>query len=322
MTVVKVTMSTSTNEQNEQPVFIQPEFIENLLDKLANATDEQKQKIEQILSTVNVNNRNNDKTSKFGEKIIKKENVKKTKYVKFLESESVNGIVSNSEFISSTEWKILFKPNITSDIGIYKWTNIITNKNYIGQSVNLQYRFLKYRYFNKSYSSVNRLLTNAFIKYGLINFTFTIIKYCTLEELDLYEIKYIKEFFSLVPGGYNLETGGNNNKILSQETKQKIRESNLGKTLTVEHKVNISNGSKAREENYIHNLKGTGRLISYNEKRNSYRTNYNGNNYEKHINSKRNKYEACADVLTHRILIEVMDELNINYFRKNRSKYN
>lgn len=219
-------------------------------------------------------------------------------------------------------WKDIFKPNITSDIGIYKWTNIVNNKNYIGQSINLHHRFIKYKYFNKPYFNNSKLLANSFIKYGLTNFTFTIIKYCTIEELDFYEIKYINEFNSLVPNGYNLESGGSLNKTHSEETKQKLREINLGKTLTEEQKSNISKGSKARESNYIHNLKGTGVLISYNQHRNSYRTNYNGHNYERVINSKRDKYEACADVLTRRILIEIMDELNINYSRKNRSKYN
>jgi hypothetical protein len=207
----------------------------------------------------------------------------------------------NEDFISITMWKDIFKPNITSDVGIYKWTNIVNNKNYIGQSINLHHRFIKYKYFN--------------------NFTFTIIKYCTIEELDFYEIKYINEFNSLVPNGYNLESGGSLNKTHSEETKQKLREINLGKTLTEEQKSNISKGSKAREPNYVHNLKGKGVLISYNQHRNSYRTNYNGHNYERVINSKRDKYEACADVLTRRILIEIMDELNIDYTRKNRSKY-
>lgn len=234
----------------------------------------------------------------------------------------VRKLLNTNEYFSITMWKNIFKPNIISDIGIYKWTNILNNKSYIGQSKDLNERFTKYKYFNKHYFGNSKLLANSFIKHGLNNFTFTIIKYCTIEELDFYEIKYIKEFNTLVPNGYNLESGGNNKKTINKETKQKLRELNLGKKLTEEHKLNISKGSKAREPNYVHNLKGTGVLISYNKNRNSYRTNYNGNNYEKFINSKRDKYEACADVLVHRILIETMDELNIKYSRKNKSKYN
>ena len=66
---------------------------EELTNLFTNATEEQRQKIVEMMSNNNVNNRNMDKTEKFAEKIIKKENEKKDVFVKFLESKSVNGVI-------------------------------------------------------------------------------------------------------------------------------------------------------------------------------------------------------------------------------------
>ena len=59
----------------------------------ANATDEQKRDYMYKCVNENTKNRNMDKTKKFAEKIIKKENNKTIKYAKFLQSDSVNGII-------------------------------------------------------------------------------------------------------------------------------------------------------------------------------------------------------------------------------------
>ena len=65
--------------------------IEELL-KIA-VTDKDREEISRMMSNINVNNRNMNKTEKFTEKIIKKENEKKDVFVKFLESKSVNGVI-------------------------------------------------------------------------------------------------------------------------------------------------------------------------------------------------------------------------------------
>lgn len=57
------------------------------------ANNEQRVNLSKMMSNMNVNNRNMDKTEKFAEKIIKKENEKKDVFVQFLESKSVNGVI-------------------------------------------------------------------------------------------------------------------------------------------------------------------------------------------------------------------------------------
>jgi hypothetical protein len=67
--------------------------VEELTELFTNATEEQRQKIVEMMSNNNVSNRNVDKTERHAEKILKKKNEKRTNYVKFLESKSVNGLI-------------------------------------------------------------------------------------------------------------------------------------------------------------------------------------------------------------------------------------
>ena len=62
--------------------------------------------------------------------------------------------------------------------GIYKITNLVNGKVYIGQSVDIYERWAEHKY-NMSYTKYqNILLYKAFHKYGIENFSFDIIDYC------------------------------------------------------------------------------------------------------------------------------------------------
>lgn len=97
-------------------------------------------------------------------------------------------------------------------IGIYKWTNKINNKVYIGQSINIEERRKKHiaaSYYPKS-NTYNTAFHKAIRKYGEDNFIFEVICICKPEELDVLEKYYIQEYNSIVPYGYNMTTGGEN----------------------------------------------------------------------------------------------------------------
>ena len=118
--------------------------------------------------------------------------------------------------------------------GIYKITNLVNGKVYIGQSVDIYERWAEHKY-NMSYTKYqNILLYKAFHKYGIENFSFDIIDYCVPEELNEKEIYYIKEFNSWVgydeAWGYNMTIGGegNNGAVRTQEWNNKIAQSNKG----------------------------------------------------------------------------------------------
>lgn len=91
-------------------------------------------------------------------------------------------------------------------IGIYKIENLINGKVYIGQSVHIERRWQEH-----CMDSAQSVISSAIKKYGIENFSFEVLKECTVEELDELEKAYIKEYGSLVPFGYNVGSGGNSN---------------------------------------------------------------------------------------------------------------
>ena len=98
-------------------------------------------------------------------------------------------------------------------VGIYKITNLINNKIYIGQSTDIKSRWIaeKTKAFNDNSNIYDTVLSRAFRKYGLNNFKFEILEECKVEELDEKEKYYIYYYNSLVPFGYNVAQGGKNN---------------------------------------------------------------------------------------------------------------
>ena len=52
------------------------------------------------------------------------------------------------------------------------------------------------------------LLQRAIAKYGLKNFKFEVIIICFNQDLNRFEIEYIKKYKSLKPNGYNIQPGG------------------------------------------------------------------------------------------------------------------
>jgi hypothetical protein len=102
--------------------------------------------------------------------------------------------------------------------GIYRIYNKVTNKSYIGQTINLKKRLIDHRYLLKSNKHINTYLQNSFNKYGLKNFEFNILEYCNKEDLDEKEIYYIDKFNSL-EDGYNLIDGGSNKSYLTLQKK-------------------------------------------------------------------------------------------------------
>ena len=98
--------------------------------------------------------------------------------------------------------------------GIYKITNKINNKSYIGQAIDIQTRWNKEksRAFLPASNEYNKTLSKAFRKYGLDNFTFEILEECDINLLDEREIHYIA-LYDTYFNGYNDTTGGNNGNM-------------------------------------------------------------------------------------------------------------
>ena len=96
-------------------------------------------------------------------------------------------------------------------IGIYKITNLLNGKIYIGQSVDIQKRLKAHFAYakNKNSKEYNTSIHNAIRKYGEENFICEILVECKEEDLDDLEQYYINYFNSTDRNiGYNLTTGG------------------------------------------------------------------------------------------------------------------
>jgi len=118
-----------------------------------------------------------------------------------------------------------------------------SGKSYIGQTIRpIEKRFEKHQ--RKSSSCV--AIYNAIEKYGWENFEKDWYE-CPDEELNKHERWLVNLMGTLSPDGYNLKEGGGNGK-LSEETKQKKREAQLGeKNPMFGKKVSEETKQKKRE---------------------------------------------------------------------------
>jgi len=106
---------------------------------------------------------------------------------------------------------------------IYITTCLVNGKKYVGQSTNHK---------NKgNYIGSGIAFKCAIRKYGTDNFVKEIIhdNILSLDELNKLERKYISEFNTLVPNGYNIDLGGTNKGRCSNTTKLKISNNKKGK---------------------------------------------------------------------------------------------
>jgi group I intron endonuclease len=119
---------------------------------------------------------------------------------------------------------------ITMTIGIYKITNTVNGKCYVGQSWNIESRWRSY---HQLMCRGQTKLFNAFKKHGLPTFTFEMLtEYAspgpTQDELDTRE-DYWMEHFQCIQQGYNIRQAGSRGKF-SDASKEKMRQAHLGKT--------------------------------------------------------------------------------------------
>ena len=87
-------------------------------------------------------------------------------------------------------------------IGIYKITNQINNKCYIGQSIQIEKRWYQHKWLAKQNIYPEKALYLAFNKYGIENFTFEIIEICEKEKLNERE-QYWINYYDSYNNGYN-----------------------------------------------------------------------------------------------------------------------
>lgn len=219
---------------------------------------------------------------------------------------------------------------------IYKITNIVNNKIYIGQTNNPSLRW--HRHKSSARHNKNALLvTKAMIKYGINNFTFEVIATCkTLDDVNYLETEIIKQYNSrdtLI--GYNISPGGNH-EVQTIETRKRISDGlkayysvhqnkMKGKKLSKEWKQNIAKASlgkpgtntgKKFPESWSYNIakgnlgkpvKSTRRFTAKTEQRICYL----------YINEQMSTYALGIKFKCYRSLIRTILRRNNIIFRKN-----
>lgn len=159
-----------------------------------------------------------------------------------------------------------------NDIGIYKITNIINGKCYVGQtSASFIKRYWHHKWCLNKGIHCNKYLQNAWNKYGCDNFIFEVIKILsTNEDIDELEKYYIKKYNSTNSEcGYNIDIGGQPmclSQYVTESSRKIVGEKNrkhmLGRKLSEETKAkmrasshHLSPSDKTREKlsNYMKN---------------------------------------------------------------------
>ena len=141
--------------------------------------------------------------------------------------------------------------NRVNKLIIYKTTNLINDKIYIGQNSND----------NKSYFGSGDLIKCSIKKYGKKNHVKVTLEECnSQDELNERERYWIKKLNSTNKEiGYNITIGGTDGTMLnrkhSEETKRKMSKSHKGKILSEEHKNKLSELHKDKKLSEEHKNK-------------------------------------------------------------------
>ena len=141
---------------------------------------------------------------------------------------------------------------------IYLVANTINNKHYIGQTIVYKNKF-----------GHGLALQDAYNKHGKDKFTYerlcsNILNRNTLNYLEKF---WIATFNSIAPNGYNIEHGGSDKGEVSESTKQKLRDANIGKKASVETKQKISDANRGENNSFYgktHSTEAIAKIIAAN----------------------------------------------------------
>ena len=148
--------------------------------------------------------------------------------------------------------KFIEEEKYKSYFGIYRITNTLNGKSYIGQtSESFQRRFWHHRWKLNNNSHDNQYLQNAWNKYGEKNFEFGVVEIIEKDFLDEAEIRQIKKYrqknlsYNILDGG-----GGAKGYVRTDEQKrivgEKNRINNLGRKASDETKRKMSESRKGK----------------------------------------------------------------------------
>ncbi len=131
---------------------------------------------------------------------------------------------------------------------VYQIRNTCNNKIYIGSATNYPHRKRTHLSDLKNQKHHSNKLQNAWNKYGNDNFIFEILEIVTRKEDLIEREQYWLDTLEAVKKGYNINPTASNcaGRIVTEKTREKIREKLKGKPLSPEH---IAKRSESRIRN-------------------------------------------------------------------------
>lgn len=166
--------------------------------------------------------------------------------IKFYSTKPDNIVIPKVLYLNAD----LDKENIIKDnkgkSGVYRWTNKLNGKSYIGSSIDLSKRFIIYYNYKKISNNQNMNINKSLLKYGYSNFSLEILEYC--EENDC--IQREQHYLDLLNPEYNIlkNAGSSLGFKHSEETLLKLK-NRKRKEFTEEEKLEfVERMAKAREE--------------------------------------------------------------------------
>ena len=128
---------------------------------------------------------------------------------------------------------------------IYKITNLVNNKCYIGKASNNIIPI--HRHFSNAINGKPYILSRAIRKYGFNSFYSIIIEYCSDRDSNYLEKYYIKVYDSF-NSGYNMTLGGDGGNTLTSKSASEIREIRVKQSESISlSQTGISRTEKAKK---------------------------------------------------------------------------
>ena len=219
---------------------------------------------------------------------------------------------------------------------IYKITNLVTKKSYIGQTRSHRLNNGKYRPFgylsrfndhiseaNSSKKNQSWYLNFSILKYGVEQFTCEKLMDCNLQELNRNEIHFISLFNTKYPNGYNLTNGGQNEgnlkceKIIlneSQIVKPVIKPKNTSKNEKTKMLISVNLKKALQDKDHRYKMMKLTQNQHYNKKFDRYKdVTIDEKNIDKYIHIIRN------NVLNYEYVRIVINKIKSNFIGKNEN---
>lgn len=127
--------------------------------------------------------------------------------------------------------------------GIYKITNVINNKYYIGSALSIRYRLNTHKRLLRDNKHFNNHLQASYNKHGLSNFVFEQLEVTTKETMIEKEQYWIDQLDATNPKkGYNKRVIASSNLGIkaSEETRKKLSIAHIGHKRSAEAQTKIS----------------------------------------------------------------------------------